>query len=137
MHKVGFVVFPGFQVGSFEVVTVFEVANLVIGKRSYSVRVIAEGGGLVPCSAGFKVDAEPFSHSRFDTVIIAPGLEIERPSAGLVQFVRQSLKTARRLAASCTGHSYWPKQASWTDGARPQPPSRAQAMPKAIQAKPR
>jgi transcriptional regulator GlxA family with amidase domain len=103
MHKVGFVVFPGFQVGSFEVVTVFEVANLVIGKRSYSVRVIAEGGGLVPCSAGFKVDAEPFSRSRFDTVIIAPGLEIEWPSAGLVQFVRQSLKTARRLAAPCTG----------------------------------
>ena len=103
MHKVGFVVFPAFQVSSFEVVTVFEVANLVIGERSYSVRVIAEGGGLVPCSAGFKVDAEPFSRSRFDTVIIAPGLEIEWPSAGLVRFVRQSLKTARRLAAPCTG----------------------------------
>ena len=103
MHKVGFVVFPRFQVSSFEIVTVFEVANLVIGKRSYSVRVIAEGGGLVPCSAGFKVDAEPLSHSRFDTVIIAPGLEIEWPSAGLVRFVRQSLKTARRLAAPCTG----------------------------------
>src|ERR1700755_2382082 len=97
MHKVGFVVFPGFQVGSLAVVTVFEVANLVVGKPSYRVRVIAEGGGLVPCSAGFAVDAEPFSHSRFDTVIIASGLEIEWPSAGLVRFVRQSLKTARRL----------------------------------------
>ena len=48
-------------------------------------------------------EAEPFSHLRFDTVVIAAGLEIECPSAGLVQFVRRSLKTSRRLAAPCTG----------------------------------
>jgi transcriptional regulator GlxA family with amidase domain len=103
MHKVGFVVFPGFQVVSLAVVTVFEVANLIMGKPSYSVRVIAEGGGLVPCSAGFNVEAEPLSHSRFDTVMIAAGLEIAWPSVGLVRFVRRSLKTSRRLAAPCTG----------------------------------
>jgi transcriptional regulator GlxA family with amidase domain len=103
MHKVGFVVFPGFQLGSLAVVTVFEVANLVMGKPSYGVRVMAEGGGRVPCSAGFNVEAEPLSHSRFDTMIIAAGLEIAWPSAGLVQFVRRSLKTSRRLAAPCTG----------------------------------
>lgn len=103
MHKVGFVVFPGFQVVSLAVITVFEVANLIIGKPFYSLRVIAEGGGLVPCSAGFSVEAEPLSQSRFDTVIIAAGLEIAWPSAGLVQFVRRSLKTSRRLAAPCTG----------------------------------
>jgi transcriptional regulator GlxA family with amidase domain len=103
MHKVGFVVFPGFQVVSLAVITVFEVANLIMGKPSYSVRVIAEGGGLVPCSAGFNVEAEPLSHSRFDTVMIAAGLEIAWPSVGLVRFVRRSLKTSRRLAAPCTG----------------------------------
>jgi transcriptional regulator GlxA family with amidase domain len=57
MHKVGFVVFPGFQVVSLAAITVFEVANLIMGKPSYSVRVIAEGGGLVPSSAGFNVEA--------------------------------------------------------------------------------
>jgi transcriptional regulator GlxA family with amidase domain len=103
MHKVGFVVFPGFQVVSLAVITVFEVANLIMGKPSYSVRVIAEGGGLVPCSAGFNVEAEPLSHSRFDTVMIAAGLQIAWPSVGLVRFVRRSLKTSRRLAAPCTG----------------------------------
>jgi transcriptional regulator GlxA family with amidase domain len=103
MHKVGFVVFPRFQISSFEMVTVFEMANLAIGKPSYSVQVMAEGGGLVRCSAGFNVDAQPLSRARFDTVVIAPGLEIVRPSAGLAQFVRQSLKSVRRLAAPCTG----------------------------------
>lgn len=103
MHKIGFVVFPNFQVGMLAVITVFEVANRVIGKPSYSVRLIADGGGLVPCSAGFSVEAEPFSGLRFDTVMIAAWLGIERPSPGLIQFVRRSLKTARRLAAPCTG----------------------------------
>lgn len=103
MHKIGYVVFPGFQVMGFATVTAFEMANMVVGDEAYSVTLLSEEGGLVPSSAGFSVDTKAFGNRALDTVIIGAGTEIQEVSPGLARFVRRSLKTARRVAAPCTG----------------------------------
>jgi transcriptional regulator GlxA family with amidase domain len=103
MHRIGFTVFPGFQVMGFAAVTAFEVANAVAGEAFYDLSLLSESGGPVPSSAGFPVLTEPFGDSLFDTVMLGAGLEIEPMTAGLLAFVRRSMQTARRVAAPCTG----------------------------------
>ena len=103
MQEIGFVVFPGFQVMGLSAITAFEVANLVLEKPAYATTLLSESGGIVQTSAGFGVQTEAFSDRRFDTVMIGAGTEIQPMTPGLLAFVRQSLKTSRRLAAPCTG----------------------------------
>ncbi|AOB30899.1 AraC family transcriptional regulator [Bordetella sp. H567] len=103
MHKVGFVVFPNFNVMGFAAVTVFETANLTLGEPAYEVTLLSETGGLVPSSAGFRVETQPFSDTVFDTVMFGSGVETDFSSPGLMDFVRSSLKISRRIAAPCTG----------------------------------
>jgi transcriptional regulator GlxA family with amidase domain len=101
--SIGFVVFPGFQVISFAVVTAFEMANLEVGRPVYRVTLLSEDGGLVQSSAGFRVETEAFGEVEFDTVIFAAGTHIEPVTPALTCFVRRSMETARRVAAPCTG----------------------------------
>jgi transcriptional regulator GlxA family with amidase domain len=103
MQQVGFVVFPNFQVMSFAAISVFEMANAVLENPAYAVTLLSETGGLVRASAGFCVETQPFGRMRFDTVIIGASNAIEPTSKGLLDFVRRSLDTSRRLAAPCTG----------------------------------
>jgi transcriptional regulator GlxA family with amidase domain len=103
MQQVGFVVFPNFQVMSFAAISVFEMANVVLDDLAYAVTLLSETGGLVRSSAGFCVETQPFGRTRFDTVIIGASNAIEPTSKGLLDFVRRSLDTARRVAAPCTG----------------------------------
>src|ERR1700733_14712697 len=77
VQHIGFVVFPNFQVMSLAVITVFEVANLVIEEAVYGVSLVSEPGGLVRSSAGFCVDTEAFGARSFDTVIIGAGTKVE------------------------------------------------------------
>lgn len=103
MHKVGFVVFPNFNVMGFAAVTVFETANLSLEEPAYEVTLLSETGGLVPCSAGFRVETQPFSDAFFDTVMFCSGAEVDFASPGLMDFVRRALRISRRIAAPCTG----------------------------------
>jgi transcriptional regulator GlxA family with amidase domain len=103
MHRIGFVIFPDFQVMGFAVITVFEVVNALLGDKAYSIAMLSEKGGLVRSSAGFGVDTEPFDGAEFDTVIIGAGMEVGPVTPGLVDFVRHSAETARRIAAPCVG----------------------------------
>jgi transcriptional regulator GlxA family with amidase domain len=103
MHTIGFVIFPGFQVMGFTAITAFEIANLALGKPAYDVTLLSEAGGLVPSSAGFRVETQAFGNRTFDTVMFGAGTKIEPVTPGLVSFVRQSLVSSRRLAGPCTG----------------------------------
>lgn len=103
MHRIGFVVFPGFNVMGFAAVTVFETANLSLDKPAYAVTLLSETGGLVSCSAGFRVETQAFGDAAFDTVMFASGVETDFASPGLMDFVRRSLHISRRVAAPCTG----------------------------------
>ncbi|MBY4948364.1 GlxA family transcriptional regulator [Cupriavidus respiraculi] len=104
MHKVGFVVFPDFNLMGFAAITVFETANIALGEAAYEVTLLSETGGLVASSAGFRVETEPFGDTVFDTVMFGSGVEtVFAVSAGVLDFVRRAVSVSRRVAAPCTG----------------------------------
>lgn len=103
MQRIGFVVFPDFQVMGFAAITVFEVANMVAGEEVYKVHLLSEHGGPVRASAGFNVDTEAFGSQAFDTVIIGAGTDLHSTTPALVKFIQRSMTSARRVAAPCTG----------------------------------
>jgi transcriptional regulator GlxA family with amidase domain len=103
MQSIGFVVFPDFQVMGFAAITVFEVANLVAKETIYRVHLLSEDGGLVRASAGFSVETKAFGKKIFDTVIIGAGTYLEPATPGLLDFVRRSMRTSRRVVAPCVG----------------------------------
>ncbi|MGO4412802.1 MULTISPECIES: GlxA family transcriptional regulator [Cupriavidus] len=117
MHTIGFVVFPNFYLMGLAAVTAFELANVVLEERAYDVTVLSETGGLVMSSAGIRVDSQPFGDNAYDTVMFGSGVEIDITSAALTAFVARSLKTARRIAAPCTG-AFILAQAGVLDGRR-------------------
>ena len=59
MQRIGFIVFPGFQVMSCAAMSVFEFANKEVGEPVYDVRLLSETGGSVRSSIGFSVETEP------------------------------------------------------------------------------
>lgn len=103
MHKIGYVVFPGFQLLGFAAVTAFEMANLQLGEPAYDIELLSEPGGEIKSSAGFGVITKPFDDTTYDTVMFGAGTTIEPMTPGLIEFARHSQQTARRLAAPCTG----------------------------------
>jgi transcriptional regulator GlxA family with amidase domain len=117
MQRIGFVVFPGFQVMSFAVISVFEFANIQIGEPVYDVKLLSETGGSVRSSAGMSVVAEPFDDTNFDTLIVGGGTVVEPSTPGLIEFVQQALGRYRRVAAICIG-AFTLAEAGLLDGRR-------------------
>lgn len=104
MQRIGFVVFDGFQSMSFAALSVFEYANVLLGKPIYEIRYISERGGPVRSSTGMVIGTEPFGNETYDTVIVGGGESIlEKAPAGLLAFMRKAQKSARRIASICTG----------------------------------
>jgi transcriptional regulator GlxA family with amidase domain len=101
VQRVGFVVSPGFRVMSFAVASVFEFANIEMGKPVYEVRMVSETGGSVRTSIGMTVATEPFDETNFNTLIVGRGTQPSTP--GLIEFVRQAPARCRRVAATCLG----------------------------------
>jgi transcriptional regulator GlxA family with amidase domain len=103
MHRIGFVVFPRFQLMGFAAVTAFEMANVALGETAYEIELLSEKGGAVKSSAGFGVLTKAFDGPPYDTVMFGASSTIEPMTPGLIEFARRSLETARRVAAPCTG----------------------------------
>ncbi|MGF6258351.1 GlxA family transcriptional regulator [Ensifer sp. LBL] len=103
MHRIGYVVFPGFQLMGFAAVTAFEIANLTLGEPAYAIELLSEAGGEVKASAGFGVLTKAFDDAVYDTVMFGAGTVIEPVTPGLAGFARRALEVSRRVAAPCTG----------------------------------
>ncbi len=115
MHKIGYVVFPGFQLLGLAAVTAFEMANLQLGEPAYEIELLSEPGG--ESSAGFGVITKPFNDTTYDTVMFGAGTTIEPMTPGLLEFARHSLQTARRLAAPVPAPSSLRNPGCWRDAA--------------------
>ena len=103
MHRVGLLVYPGFQSLALAVATAFEYANLMNGEAAYEFAVVSEFGGAVPSSQGFAVHSERWGAEAFDTLIVAGDNECRLPSPTLIAYVRDSAARSRRIASICTG----------------------------------
>jgi len=79
MRRIGFVLSPGFQVMSFAALSVFEFANMEVGKPVYDVHLLSETGGLMRSSIGVSVVTEPFRTTVFDTLFFCRGTEPSTP----------------------------------------------------------
>jgi transcriptional regulator GlxA family with amidase domain len=117
VHRIGFVLFPGAQILSTAPISVFEMANLTLGKPFYGVSILSETGGPIRTSVGITVETEAFGEPDFDTLLIGAGTEIEVGTPKLSEFLRKGLAVARRIAAPCTG-AFLLAQAGILDGRR-------------------
>ena len=115
MQRIGFIVFPGFQVMTCAVITAFELANREIGEAVYDVRLLSETGGSIRASRGISVATDRFGSANFDTLITGGGTEPRTP--GLVKFLRRAFARSRRIAAICTG-AFILAEAGLLDGRR-------------------
>lgn len=103
MQRIGFIVYPNFQSIGLAATSVFEVANLVCGETVYEVILISETGGRVAASAAVSVDSAPFATTHFDTLIVCGGIDLPQASLVMLDFIRHSSSSVRRLASMCTG----------------------------------
>jgi transcriptional regulator GlxA family with amidase domain len=103
MPSIGVVLFPGFQVMNLAPLTAFEFANLQLGQYFYDVTFLSEAGGPVRTSIGMVIETEPFSDRRFETVIVVGAIQVDPSAPGLIERLRKTAATARRVAATCTG----------------------------------
>ena len=117
MRRIGFVLFPGFQVMSFAVISVFEMANIQSGERAYDIILLSEGGGDVRASSGLSVATKPFGDEDFHTLIVGGGTEVTPATPGMIAFLRRAPGWCRRVAATCTG-AFILAEAGLLDGRR-------------------
>jgi transcriptional regulator GlxA family with amidase domain len=103
MHRVGLLVYPGFQSLALAVATAFEYANLMSDEPAYEFCVVSEFGGAIASSQGFAVHSEPWGEAVFDTLIVSGDNECRLPSSTLIDYVRASATGSRRVASICTG----------------------------------
>jgi transcriptional regulator GlxA family with amidase domain len=117
MQRVGFVVPSGFQVLSLSMLTVLEFANRAMGEPAYEIELLSETGGLVRSSIGVSVETKAVDRTRYDTLIVAGGIDVAPTAPGLVDILREAPDRHRRVVATCVG-AFLLAEAGLLDGRR-------------------
>lgn len=117
MHRIGLIVYPGFQSLALAVATAFEYANLMHGEVAYDFALVSQEGGAVACSQGFEVNTQAWGRKVFDTLIVSGDNECRLPPPGLVNRIRRAASRSRRIASICTG-AFVLAEAGLLDGKR-------------------
>ena len=105
-RNVAIVAFPGVQpldvVGPHEV---FAGANKLLDDQAYAITIRATVAGPVLGESGLSLLAEGLTHDPIDTLLIAGGFGVfaARHDEMLVDWIRTTAATARRVASVCTG----------------------------------
>jgi len=105
-RKIGFVVFPQFQILDLTgPLAAFEMPGRSITPDPYDLQVLSELGGPVKSSSGLVVSTKKIGPGGFDTLIAVGGLGAFRAasSPGLKAFVRRAAKSCRRVTSVCSG----------------------------------
>ncbi len=117
MQRIGFVIFPGFQMMSLAAASAFEFANISAGEDLYEIHILSEAGGAVRSSTGVTVQSAPFGQTSFDTLLVCGGTGVPDTSDDLMAFLQEALPSVRRLGSICTG-AFILAQAGLLDGRR-------------------
>jgi transcriptional regulator GlxA family with amidase domain len=103
MVSVGLLLPPRFAVLSFAPLAAFETANMVLGERFYDIHAVSASGGQVINSFGKHVETERGDDVRLDTLLVGAPLDVDKPSAAVLEFVRRAKINSRRIASICVG----------------------------------
>jgi transcriptional regulator GlxA family with amidase domain len=117
MQRIGYILTPGFTLMGLTIMGAFELANRTAEERAYQAVILSEHGGPVRSACGTSVETAAFDSTYFDTVIIGGGQGIHRPSPRLLEFLRVSKASSRRVASTCSG-AFFLAKAGILDGRR-------------------
>lgn len=101
--RIGFLVYPNCSLMGLAVSSVFEIANVMSGKKVYDLEFISEKGGPIKTSSGLTIETKRMVGTVFDTLVVDGANEPTRSSTPIVNYLKASERRCRRVTATCTG----------------------------------